>query len=71
MGPTPDTTYRAPVGSIDLPAEEYEIWPCHDCLPWHAEVIRDPDSDEVFVREWHAVECPQFVALLAEQQPES
>ncbi|GAA1749009.1 hypothetical protein [Streptomonospora arabica] len=63
----PNTTYSAPVGSVDLAAEDdhgdsYAIWPCHDCLPWHAEVIRD--EDEVFVREWHAVECPQLQELI-------
>lgn len=34
----------------------------HDCLPWHADVIRD-DTD-MFVREWHAIDCPQFKSLL-------
>jgi hypothetical protein len=67
----PDTTYAAPVGSIDLAAESadgmpYEIWPCHDCLPWHAEVIRN--GDEVLVREWHAVDCSQFKRLLGDDE---
>ncbi|MEU9405162.1 hypothetical protein AB0E08_05545 [Streptomyces sp. NPDC048281] len=62
-----NVTYSAPVGSIDLAAEAedgtpYEIWPCHDCLPWHAEVIQD--GDEVAVREWHAIDCPQFQGLV-------
>jgi hypothetical protein len=66
----PDTTYRAPVGSVDLAAEDddgspYEIWPCHDCLPWHVEVIRE--GDHVFVREWHAVDCPSFQELIKEE----
>lgn len=66
----PNTTYTAPVGSIDLKAlredgTPYEIWPCHDCLPWHAEVIKD--DDEIMVREWHAVDCPHFQQLLLDE----
>ncbi|MFJ1811364.1 MULTISPECIES: hypothetical protein [unclassified Streptomyces] len=39
-----DVTYRAPVGSVDLKAfdddgNSYEIHACHDCPPWHAEVV--------------------------------
>ncbi|MEY9967529.1 hypothetical protein ABIA33_005600 [Streptacidiphilus sp. MAP12-16] len=57
------------MGSVDLTAEQrdgtpYEIWPCHDCLPWHAEAIRD--GDEILIREWHAVGCPQFQRLIAD-----
>jgi hypothetical protein len=42
--PQQDVTYRAPVGSVDLKAfdddgNSYEIHACHDCLPWHAEVV--------------------------------
>ncbi|MFE6892008.1 hypothetical protein [Streptomyces sp. NPDC057694] len=60
-------TYRAPVGSVDLRAfdddgNSYEIRPCHDCLPWHAEVVKV--EGEVLVREWHAVDCPQFQDLI-------
>lgn len=66
-GRRPNKTYSAPVGSIDLAAEQddgtpYTIWPCGECLPWHAEVIYD--GDQVFVREWHAVDCPAFQELL-------
>jgi len=66
-GRKPNKTYTAPVGSIDLAAEmddgtPYAIWPCDDCLPWHAEVVRD--GEDVFVREWHAVDCQQFQELL-------
>ena len=63
----PNVTYSAPVGSIDLPAFEeggtpYEIWPCQDCLPWHAQVV--VIDGEVLVREWHAIDCPQLQDLL-------
>ncbi|WP_329072228.1 hypothetical protein [Streptomyces sp. NBC_01429] len=62
-----NTTYSAPVGSVDLAAmndegEPYEIWPCGSCLPWHAEVVRA--DEEVLVREWHAVNCPEFQKLI-------
>ncbi|NNG35093.1 hypothetical protein [Nakamurella aerolata] len=65
----PNTNYTAPVGSIDLAAEDedgtpYAIWPCASCLPWHAEVIRD--GDDVLVREWHAVDCEAFQELLTD-----
>jgi hypothetical protein len=62
-------TLSAPVGSIDLAAEDengdpYQIHACTGCLPWHAEVIRDDDGT-VFIREWHAVDCQEFQHLLA------
>ena len=62
------TSYSAPVGSIDLAAfdengEPYEIHGCHYCLPWHAEVHLD-DGGQIFVREWHAVECEAFEELI-------
>ncbi len=65
----PNLTYSAPVMSVDLAADGYEIWPCRDCLPWHLEVLRD-DSGDVFVREWHAAECPTLVELLADVDAE-
>jgi hypothetical protein len=65
----PNLTYSAPVAWVDLAAEGYEIWPCHDCLPWHAEVIQDDDSDYIFVREWHAAECPTLAQVLADIEP--
>jgi hypothetical protein len=46
---------------VDLVAEGYQIWPCHDCLPWHAEVVQD-DGDTL-VREWHAAGCPTLAAI--------
>jgi hypothetical protein len=62
------TTYSAPIGSVDLAAfdedgEPYEIHGCHYCLPWYAEV-HIGDDGEVFVREWHAVECEAFEELI-------
>lgn len=66
---SPNLGNSAPVGSIDLDAfndagEPHEIWPCHDCLPWHAEVVIV--EGDVLVREWHAIDCPQFQELLAD-----
>ncbi len=63
-------TYTAPIGSVDLAAHDgdgdpYEIRSCSHCLPWYAEVIRDDDGN-VFVREWHAVDCPNFAELTAD-----
>jgi hypothetical protein len=68
--PRPDITFNAPIGSVDLRAfdevgDTYEITACPDCLPWHAEVVRDPETNETLVREWHAVECPLFQDLIA------
>ena len=59
-------TYSAPVGSVDLAAEDYEIWPCTECLPWHLEIVRDLVTDETIAREWHAIECPMLVELLSD-----
>lgn len=59
----PNVTYSAPVGSIDLAAIGYVIWPCNDCLPWHVEIIR-ADDGEIIAREWHAVDCEHFQDLL-------
>jgi hypothetical protein len=66
----PDLTYAAPVAWIDLAADEddgtpCEIWPCNDCLPWHIEVIQEDGN--VYIREWHAVDCPLFQDLLKNQ----
>jgi len=70
-GRRPNLTYSAPIGSVDLAAFQddgtaYEIWPCHECLPWHAEVVRD--GDDVLVREWHAVDCPTFQSLISDEE---
>ena len=65
--------YTAPIGSVDMAAfdengEPYEITGCHYCAPWHAEVHIDDDG-EVFVREWHAVECEEFEELIKRHDP--
>lgn len=69
--PLTRVTYDAPIGSIDLVAfrsdgSSYEFRACSECLPWHAEVVIDPRYDTVMVREWHAVGCPFFQGLLAQ-----
>lgn len=58
----PDVTYRAPVLSVDLDPFGWEIWPCHDCLPWHVEFVNV--EGEYYAREWHAAECPMLAQLL-------
>ncbi|MFF8501406.1 hypothetical protein ACF07L_12230 [Streptomyces anulatus] len=65
--PQQDVTYRAPVGSVDFMAfddegNSYEIPACHDCLPWHAEVVMV--AGEVLIREWRAIGGPQFQELI-------
>lgn len=62
------TTYSAAIGSVDLAVfdengEPYEIHGCNFCLPWHAEV-HIGDDGQVFIREWHAVECEAFEELI-------
>ena len=49
--------------AFDEDGEPYEIHGCDYCLPWHAEVHIDDDGN-VFVREWHAVECEAFEELI-------
>lgn len=65
----PDVTRSAPVGSVDLRAFDddgspYEIQACLDCYPWYAEVALA--EGEILVREWHAVDCPTFQRLIAD-----
>lgn len=55
----PRVNLHAPVLPFDYPADGEPIWPCHDCLPWHVEVV--VEEDQVLVREWHAVDCPVLV----------
>lgn len=69
QSPRPNVTFSAPIGSVDLRAfnddgDPCEVVACPDCLPWRAEVARDPESNEIVVREWHAVECPLFQELI-------
>lgn len=59
----PDLTYHAPILSVDLDPFGWEIWPCHECLPWHVEFVEV--DGEYYAREWHAAECPTLAALLA------
>lgn len=49
-------TLNAPVAFFDYPPDGESIWPCHDCLPWHIEVLLDPDGSPR-IREWHAIGC--------------
>jgi len=49
------------LAAFDDKGEPYEIHSCDHCLPWHAEVHIDDDG-QIFVREWHAVECEEFEA---------
>lgn len=67
--PRPKITYDAPIGSVDLRAfndagDPFEITACFHCLPWHAEVVRDPETEAILVREWHAIECEAFQELI-------
>ena len=61
----------SPILCVDLPAfdsngDPFPIKGCHECLPWSAEVVKDPTHpDGVVVREWHAVDCPTLAYFLA------
>lgn len=61
----PDLSYRAPVAFFDLYVDDElgSVWPCTACLPWHFDVIRE--GDDIYVREWHAAECPTLAHVLA------
>jgi hypothetical protein len=57
-------TLTAPVLPFEYPRKEDDvIWACSDCFPWHLELYRDPEHDDLWVREWHAVDCPIWKAL--------
>ena len=44
------------------------IWPCRRCAPWRAELFLVGPDGAVWVREWHAVDCPAWVEIeLGEQ----
>jgi hypothetical protein len=43
-----------------------KIWPCEDCKPWHVELFEDPASGAVWVREWHADDCPMWTRVSEE-----
>lgn len=55
---------NAPMLPIEWPvfgdgSRQEEIRTCQECYPWFAEVVLDhPADDFVYVREWHAVDCP-------------
>ena len=59
----PNILMNAPVASVDVVAEGYEILGCLGCLPWHAEVVTWPDGT-VVVREWHAIGCDILAIML-------
>jgi hypothetical protein len=68
--PKLNITNSAPVGSVDLDASNEDgtpaqIWPCHECYPWHVEVI--VEDGNAFVREWHAIDCPTFKELISDR----
>lgn len=68
----PNITFTAPVASVDLLAfddagDAYEITSCNYCLPWRAEVVKDPETGETLVREWHAWECEALQGLLDDE----
>ncbi len=57
----------SPVMPIEYPVDSDPIWPCQECQPWHIDIVREPQadgSDLLMVREWHAVSCPTYQALL-------
>lgn len=67
--PRSNIGFGAPIGSVDLCAfydagNAYEILACPDCLPWRAEVVRDPRTNELLIREWHAVDRELFQELI-------
>jgi hypothetical protein len=52
--------YAAPIAFFDHPQDGEPLWPCPDCLPWHVEVLTDPDG-RIRIRQWHAIGCPVWV----------
>lgn len=44
---------------FDWPWDEDEtIWPCGHCAAWSAELLLVGQDRGIWVREWHAVDCP-------------
>jgi hypothetical protein len=39
------------------------IWPCRHCLPWRAELLLVEPDDAIWVREWHAFDCPIWAEI--------
>jgi hypothetical protein len=61
---------NAPVVPVDLlggdeHGQPVTQWSCDDCLPWHFEVIREPDSEYIYIREWHAIDCATLAYIVA------
>jgi hypothetical protein len=64
-------TLTAPVLPFEYPwSEDDVIWACHDCLPWHLELFRDPATGALWVREWHAEGCPIWEDVESERPQE-
>lgn len=51
--------YNSPRLPVEYPwkADE-ELVACAECLPWSVEFFFRMESEEPWVREWHAVDCP-------------
>jgi len=64
-----DYDARTAVLPFDWPWNINEtIWPCRRCGPWRAELFLVGPDGAVWVREWHAVDCPAWVEIeLGEQ----
>ena len=60
------TTYDAPVMFYDHPPDGDPVWPCDDCLPWHVEVLIDPDGSPR-IRQWHAIGCRIWISTEHEE----
>lgn len=61
--PDPDAD-PTPVRPFDWPWEADEtIWPCRECPPWRAELLLVGVDSAIWVREWHAVECPVWAEI--------
>lgn len=56
MGTDRNLNYSAPVLPFEYEPDGKPIWPCHECLPWHVEVVVN-DVEGLLIREWHAIGC--------------
>lgn len=65
-------TFADPVLPTEWPWHEQDdpIWPCRECLPWHVDIRVDEDTQQVWVRQWHAVDCPVLAEIDDETDPE-
>jgi hypothetical protein len=49
---------------FDWPWDEGEtIHPCRNCISWRAELLVIEPDHGIWVREWHAVDCPIWVEV--------